>query len=269
MNPLRIRVELNRGRGGVPLDKLAAIAQETMRFLSLFSRDMGFGNTDHKWIAEKFANHSVDFDCRLVETADETIVRRSRAALRGLMANDLSHPELSILIRPETRRQYARIARPLDPQEVAFLGVYEQEEEHPHEWYQLSRELMAEIEQPLTVERESFGEVQGIIHAFFKETERPHLKVRELSSQQLVNCYFEPEMYRAAVEVLAEPDGIVFVEGWCREDPETGWVTEIKVTDFRPAPAFSLEAHRRARGSLPDYTGPLSSAEYVDVVRDA
>jgi len=49
MSELRIKVELNKGRKGVPLDKLAAVAEGTVRFLNLFSRDLGFGNVEHRW----------------------------------------------------------------------------------------------------------------------------------------------------------------------------------------------------------------------------
>jgi len=115
--------------------------------------------------------------------------------------------------------------------------------------------------------RESFGEIQGIVHAFFKETEKPYLKVRELSTKQLVNCYFPPAMYRHAVKVLEDQEAVVFVEGWVKEDPETGFVTEIAVTDFRPAPEFSIQAFRDAIGSIPDYTGTLSTIQALDKLR--
>jgi hypothetical protein len=40
------------------------------------------------------------------------------------------------------------------------------------------------------------------------------------------------------VEVLADEDAVVFVEGWTTASTETGLVTEIEVTDFRLAPEF-------------------------------
>ena len=115
--------------------------------------------------------------------------------------------------------------------------------------------------------REVWGEVQGVVHAFFKEVERPYLKIRELSTRQLVNCYFEPAMYGAAVEILSDPQAVVFVEGWLREDRETGQVTDIEVTDFRLAPEFPLASYRAGLGAVPDYTGALSTSEFIDRMR--
>jgi hypothetical protein len=75
-------------------------------------------------------------------------------------------------------------------------------------------------------------------------------------------------MYHAAVEVLAERDAVVFVEGWCQEDPDSGCVTDIDVTDFRLAPKFSTEQYRQGLGRYPDYTGAQASAEFVAEGRD-
>ena len=87
---------------------------------------------------------------------------------------------------------------------------------------------VAEPASAVATARESYGEVQGIVHAFFKEASPPYLKVRELSTQHLVNCYFRSEMYQAAVDVLADPSAVVLVEGWAKEDADSGWVTELR-----------------------------------------
>lgn len=267
MADLRIKIELNKGRKGIPLDKLAAITERTMRLLNMVAHDLGFSSPQHAWLAENFENGSVDFDCRFAGTLDEATLRFAQRALCTVFANDYTDPEMSVRIRPETRRQYARVAQPIDPDEVIGFGVYSNGERTPHQWFQLTRKLADVIEEPLQTSRESFGEVQGIVHAFFKETDRPYLKIRELSTQQLVNCYFPPTLYRGAVEVMADPDAVVFVEGWVKEDAESGFATEIEVTDFRLAPEFSAEVYRATLGSLPDYTGSLSTAEFLEGVR--
>ena len=75
-------------------------------------------------------------------------------------------------------------------------------------------------------------------------------------------------MYQAAIEVLADPDAVVFVEGWVKENPDTGFVTEIEVADFRLAPEFSVESYQAMLGTMPDFTGNLTTAEYIDRQRD-
>ena len=269
MNNLRIRVELNRGRQGMPLGKLVEVTKETVRFLALFSRDMGLADAERRWVAERFENNSVDFDCRYAVDVDEPVAARCRQGFHAVFGNDYSSSDVAVFIRPETRHQYARIARPIDPDEVVVFGLYNNGETQPREVFKLTKDQAREIEEPHAEARISYGEVQGTTHAFFKEVERPYLKIRELSNQQLVNCFFPREMYRGAVELLQDPDAVVFVEGWVKEDPETGFVTEIDVVDFRLAPAFSPETLQQGFGSIPDYTGALSTGEFLEQVRHA
>jgi hypothetical protein len=267
MRHVRIRVELNKGRVGMPLDKLAAIARDTVEFLGSLTRDMGLEEPAHAWLAEKFDNGSVDFDCHFAVTLDDDRSRRLSSALRMVFANDYSDATTAMLIRPETRRRYARIASPLDVDEVARFGIYRNGDVDSLDWFELTAAFAAEIEEPLSGSHRSYGEVQGIIHAFFKETERPYLKIRELSTKELVNCYFPKELYRNAVEVLADADAVVFVEGWTTASAETGLVTEIEVADFRLAPEFKESVYRSGLGAMPDFTGAQETTDYIREVR--
>ena len=267
MRHVRIRVELNKGRVGMPLDKLAAIARDTVEFLGSLTRDMGLEEPAHAWLAEKFDNGSVDFDCHFAMALGEDRAAQLSSALRMVFANDYSDATTAMLIRPETRRRYARIARPLDLDEVARFGIYRNGDVDSLDWFDLSPALAAEIEEPLSGSHRSYGEVQGIIHAFFKEAERPYLKIRELSTKELVNCFFSKDLYRNAVEVLADPDAVVFVEGWTTASVETGLVTEIEVADFRLAPEFKESAYRSGLGGMPDFTGAQETTDYIREVR--
>lgn len=268
-NQLRIRVKFNKGRVGMPLPKLVVAADQTVRFLGLLTRDLGIEAESSDWLAERFNNGSVDFDCRLVTPLAPHSLDLGRRAFRQVFTNRYDDPEVATLIRADTRRQFARIAEPLDPDETARFGLYADEEPEPEEWYLLGHERLQELETATVAgPRESWGEVQGVVHAFFKEVERPYLKIRELSTRQFVNCYFKPAMYGAAVEVMSDPQGVLFVEGMVKEDPETGHVTDIEVTDFRLAPEFLIEAYRLGLGVLPDYTGTLSAAEFIDQLRN-
>lgn len=265
---LKIRVEFNKGRVGMPLPKLVAAASGTVRFLDLLARDLGIQSDPSNWVAERFENGSVDFDCRLARPLAPASLALGRRALRQVFTDRYDDPEVASLIRSETRRQFARIAEPLDSDETARFGLYTEQGPNPEEWYVLGHERFQELDAVAEAgPREVWGEVQGVVHAFFKEVERPYLKIRELSTRQLVNCYFEPAMYGAAVEILSDPQAVVFVEGWLKEDRETGQVTDIEVTDFRLAPEFSLASYRAGLGAVPDYTGALSTSEFIDRMR--
>ncbi len=267
MSHVRIRVELNKGRAGVPLDKLAAVARGTVEFLDSLMRDLSLDAPATAWLAERFDNGSVDFDCRLAVPLEEERAGQLRAGMRMVFANDYSDTTTAMLIRPNTRRCYARIARPLDADEVGRFGVYGDGTFDGVQWFSLTAALAQEIEEPLTTVHRAYGEVQGIVHAFFKKTDRPHLKIRELSTRELVNCYFPKELYGDAVEVLADPEAVVLVEGWTTANAETGCVTEIEVLDFRLAPEFREEAYRAGLSSQPGFTGERETTDYIREVR--
>ncbi len=267
MRHVRIRVELNKGRVGMPLDKLAVITRETVEFLVSLANDLGLAAPEHAWLAENFDNGSVDFDCRFAVPLEDEPANRLSSGMRMVFANDYSDAATALLIRPETRRRFARIARPLDPDEVARFGIYRDGTLDAVEWFSLTAALAAAIDEPLAATHRAYGEVQGIIHAFFKEAERPYLKIRELSTRELVNCYFSRELYQNAVEVLADPDAVVFVEGWTTASAETGCVSEIEVVDFRLAPESSEEVYRAGLGSQPDFTGEQETSDFIREVR--
>ncbi|WP_395642395.1 hypothetical protein [Rudaea sp.] len=267
MSTLRLRIELNKGRIGMPLHKLAQVCQETTRFLDMLCEDIGLSAPKSGWLAEEFENASVDFDVRHPDIISEQLAALGRRALRMVLSDDYDDPALGFAIRIETRRQYKRIGGALDPDEVARFGIYKNGEQSPEQWFELHRTEVIDTASGL-IDRNAYGEIQGTVNAFFKEHSPPYLRVRELATGVLVNCYFRPEMYQTAVELLEDRDAVVFVEGWIKEDAATGHTREIRVQDFRPAPEFDPNLYRRMLGALPDYTGASSSEDFVRSWRD-
>jgi len=265
MSNLRLRIELNKGRVGMPLNKLTQVCQETTRFLDLLCEDIGLPSPRNGWLAEDFENASVDFDLCYPETVSDDVAALGRQALRMVFANTHGLADLALRVRPETRRQFLRIGAALDTDEVARFGVYQDDEARPEQWFELGHSSDIETAARL-IDRNAYGEVQGVIHAFFKDAPKPHLSIRELSTGELVKCYFRSDMYQAAVDLLEDRDAVVFVEGWLKEDAATGQTREVNAEDFRPAPIFDPDLYRRMLGAMPDYTGSQSSEESV---RDA
>lgn len=268
MKELRLRVELNKGRVGMPLGKLAAVMEQTVKFLERFSADMQVGETSGKWLAERFENNSVDFDCRLAVPLAAPVQERSRSGLRMVLSGQYAAAETALMISTETRWEFARIAAELDPDEEAHLGLYAPERDEVEEWFTLDARAIRELEDAAAGRGRIFGEVQGIVHSFVKEGRRPYLSLRELSTGNLVKCHFKPEQYQAAVEVLADPEAVVFVEGETAQDAVSGEVVAVEVADFRLAPDFSREQLHAWIGSMPDYTGTRTTDEHLALIRD-
>lgn len=249
----------------MPLSKLAHVCTETTSFLAMLCEDLGLPVSGNGWLAQEFENASVDFDLCYPEQLSDNLAELGRRALSMVFADTHEDGALALRIRPETRRQYRRIGSVLDVDEVARFGVYRDGETRPAQWFELAHASEVEIASGL-IDRNAYGEVQGVVNAFFKEHSPPYLRIRELSTNELVKCYFRPDMYQAAVELLEDRDAVVFVEGWLKEDADSGRTREIRVEDFRPAPDFDLAQFRDMLGSIPEYTGQLSSE---DAVRNA
>ena len=54
MNRLRVRVELNRRKSGVPLDELVSVVDETRKFFHLLARDVEIPVERGEWQASNF-----------------------------------------------------------------------------------------------------------------------------------------------------------------------------------------------------------------------
>jgi len=264
MANLRIRVELNKGRVGVPLGKMADITRETMKFLKMVCEDIGASEVADKWIALNFENNSVDFDCEISSLEVDT-AKHGQSAFRSIMANET--PAAGVFIRPTTRLQYSQIAAPIDIDEIIRFGIYTNGSQRPEAWYELNRSRADEITEEIPQVVSYHGQIQGIVHALFKESDHPKLVVRELSTKSLVDCFFKIEMYHSAIEVLQERDAIVFVEGMVKENMALGIVETIDVTDFRLAPEFNLEKFNAFVGSVPDLTGKKTTEEIIEDYR--
>jgi hypothetical protein len=266
MNP-KIRVTIGERRRGVLLENLGNISKETAKFLENLGEDLGVQGS-HDWIADNFADGSVVFDLEnpVVEESDADLWRRG---LRSVMARDLTDDLMNVRIRQRTRLQFLQIAKALPAEDTIRFALYANGEISEAEVFQITPEIAVQLEAERPQNYRYQGDIQGIVHAFYKETKRPCLVVRELSSGELVHCYFTHEMYRDAVEILRDEDAVVTVEGLLTEDSNNGKVTEIEVSHFMQCPTFDLQTFDRMIGSFPKaLTGGEDAAKLLDEYRD-
>jgi hypothetical protein len=264
MGKLKIKVELNKGGVGISLAKLASISTEMERFLELFSTDVGIEKPE--WTAKDFENNSVDFVSECI-IEDSRIQEFGYKALRAVFSNQ-PRDDYGRALRPATWRQFAAIANPIDADEIISLGVFNGSA--VPEMFSLSKERVAEESLRSPKFAQYYGQVQGIIHAFYKESEKPKIVIRDISSGDLVDCYFKRDdiaMYHSAVNLLTDPNAVVFVEGDVSEDLDSGAIAAVTVRDFHEAPAFDVVKFNQGIGAFPDATGDLSTEEFVEKIR--
>jgi len=255
---------MNKGRPGVELEKLAAIAKDTAKFLISLSVDMGLPEAE--WLADNFKNGSVCF-----EIQSKRDIRPPAGmwndALHSVMANDYSNEDLNVRIRPETRIRFFEIARVLPEGDFVSFGIVRNGSDENVEWHRLDQGIANRIVEANEPKIKNHGEIQGIVHAFYKESKTPKLVVRELASRNLVDCYFNESLYEQVVALLKDKEGVIFVEGTVTET-ETGEISEMHVSDFTPAPEFDETWFEGAIGRFPyALTGNKDAAEALDEFR--
>jgi hypothetical protein len=182
------------------------------------------------------------------------------------MAKDMSCPEVNFMIRPETRHRFYSIANSLPPTERIEFGIYSGD--RILESFSLDNEMAQESSLDQARPLRSYGEIQGVVHAFFKETKSPKLVIRELASQSLVNCFFSKEMYHEAVALLQDRNAVVYVEGEISETP-SGQITDIDVKNLTPAPEFDATEFEKMIGGFPGgLTGGVDAAVLLEELRE-
>ncbi len=267
MAKVRIRVELNKGRRGIALAKLAKITQETLQFLSMAYRDAELPGEPDGWLAVNFDNNSVDFDCECLQDIELPQVEHASKVFRVVMSNDRTSDFGKRVVRDATRRQYSQIASTIDPDEKVTFRLFKNGDVDPRETYELTRSVAYEIELKLPSSADYYGEIQGTIHALYKDDKPRRVVVRELATRKLVDCLFDDDLYKGVIDVLEDPEGIVFVEGHVHENLATGAVESVSAKDFRLAPVFDEEKFNLLIGSAPNLTGRLTTEQFVERIR--
>jgi hypothetical protein len=250
------------------MDKLATIAAETALFLRMVIQDVDRSIVG-TWIAKDFDNDSVDFTAQYMGNVSAEQVMECRHALADTMTNFLQL-EGSKVSRA-TRLQYAKIAKPIDPDETVHFGLLdESEQKKPSEWHILSKEVANEIEQRLTLsDRIEFeGSLQGKIHSFFKEAERPHFRLRELYSDDLITCYYNREKYDDVARALQKRETVIHVGGWVVASRTSRKILWMIVSRIEEAEEYREGDLDKFIGCAPNATGDLTTEEFLYHIRN-
>lgn len=260
MSRLKIKLELNKGRIGVPLERLVKVADEARKFLEMLTKDIELG--DGQWIAERFTNNSLAFDNTYVGDATSRNLAIAQRALRHITDPKRTPDDLRFGIRRETLFQYGKMASPLPADDVLLVGLYKDADE-PDEIRSLSKERFLEIERQVVERTTHYGGLQGLITALFKAQNT--IWVHDISTGARVVCQFASAEYDKIWELLKARDAIVNVEGWIRRKP--GEVDHLKIETISPSAEYQEGDLEKFFGLDPHFTGDLSTDDYADDLR--
>ena len=129
MTRLRVRVELNRRKSGVPMEELVSVVEETRKFFHLLAEDVEIPADRGEWLASNFDPESLNFTAEFNGPASAEQIRAFGSAFGGATS-----------LRRETIAQFTHIADFIGEDELVGFGLYQSDEEsEPSDWRCLSR----------------------------------------------------------------------------------------------------------------------------------
>jgi hypothetical protein len=255
---MKVRFVLNQGRHGAPLMKLGKISEQAERFLRALAADCNIQTQPGEWLAVNFKNGSVEYDAEFQGDVNIGVSQVFARNLEHLADYDDETEGLNIAVSKATAMEYAKIGALIDPDEIIRLGIFPARGGKP-KWrditYAKTAVIRREIEQPLP----SYGAVQGIVHAWFKEAKEPHFQVRELSSDTLIKVVYPNSMYAEVVEAVRERTSVLIITGNMLLDRATRQVTEIRVERIERVKILSTAEFEQFFGSAPEFTADIDS----------
>jgi hypothetical protein len=259
MPELKIKIEINKGREGVPLRRLVKVADEMRKFLEMFARDVGLG--EGEWLAERFKNGSAAYDNTYIGEATTQALQVAHRALEHIGDPHRTPDDLAFGIRRETFFQFGRVASPLPADDAVFIGLYNGNKRP--KMRPLSKERFLEIERAIVERKKHYGGLQGVITALFKGGNT--IWVRDLSTGNKIVCRYQSRHYDRIWELLGPKDTVVNVEGWITQKP--GEDSHLEIQTITPSAEYNEGDLEKFFGIDPDFTGEMSTEDYLDDLR--
>lgn len=267
MAQLRLRIEMNKGRLGAPLEKLGAVAAQLQRFLRSLSNDLGLGGASGDWLAMDFQNGSVCWNAALAGDVPEVTVRAFNDRILFIADFDPETDGTNGLVSDSTLAEYGRIGEALDPDEVIGVGIFAPRGRQP-KMRQLSYRKMHRVRRAVERPIESHGSIQGLMHSLHKEAPQPFFQIREAATDHLVKCIYGAELYDNVVKALRERAAIVHATGSMLLDRIKRQVSEMHVERIDAVEPLSDEEFQSLFGMAPGFTGRLSTNAFIDKIRE-
>jgi hypothetical protein len=268
MAQIKVRIELNKGRTGAPLEKLGDVARQFDKFLRSLAADLNLTAARGAWLAVNFRNGSISWDAALQDDITDAQVRHFNECLEFIADYDPDSEGTNRLVSNSTLLEFGRLGERIDSDEVIGIGVYSGGRSRL-KWrrveYSRASRIRRAIEEPII----SYGSVQGLLHSVVLEARRPYFAVHELASEQVVRCYYEQPLYDDVVRAMAQRNAIIHATGDMKLDRASRTIGEMDVERIDHVQPLSDEEFQSFFGAAPQLTGELSTQDYIREYRDA
>ena len=268
MAQVKVRIELNKGRTGASLEKLGDVSRQLDRFLRSLSADLKLEAKRTEWLAVNFRNGSISWDAALqVDVSDAQAMNFNRC-MDFITNFDPDSESTNGLVSDGTLLQFGKLGEHIDPDEVIGIGLYGDARTRL-KWrrieYRRASQIRRAIEEPIL----AYGSVQGVLASVVLETRRPYFSVRELSSEQVVKCYYQPSLYTDVIRALAQRNAVIHATGDLRLERASRAIGEMEVERIDKVDSLSDDEFRSFFGAAPALTGGRTTQDYMDEFRDA
>lgn len=235
MSHLRLRIKLNKGKRGIPLQKLERIVSETRKFLIATAQDLDIMSPDN-WVGVDFRNGSLLYTNESAALVGPPQVQHFNQSLTLL-----SKGQLAPRLHPATVDRFFGIFEALEPREELDFGIYPDGSDRP-KWLKITREiaLLPTARTELAV-RESIGALQGTVHTWFRLSDPPYFTLRVLSTQELVKCFYDDSDYEAVLEAVKERNLVVHVHGIIFTETAARCIEHVVADRIVPAEPFTFD----------------------------
>lgn len=267
MARLRVRFRFNPGRVGSPMDKLGEFASQTEKFLRSMAFDLGVKAKKGEWLAQNFTNESVAFDAEFADEVVDTVQSRALSVFETITGKEPLEASNRGLVSLDTMAEFSRIGRIMDPDEKFLIGLYRTQLDEPSDWREVTFRQIAEIRLLLDAPIPAYGSVQGIVYSWHSGAMPPFFQLRELAAGGLVRCVYNAELHASIHLATRAPNTVVHVYGDMRWDRVSNSIIDVAVNDLEVAEPLTETEFDQIFGSIPEFTGDESTADYVETMR--
>jgi|GEM_PF-1262058 len=265
MATIKFRVEINRGRIGVPLRKASLVYEKLHKFLTSAIKDLAIEIDGDQWIAKEFGNGSLVYTIENEAPVGDRQKRTFDMEFARLIYLDAEKEKVNGKFSKGTVLDYSKIGEVIDPDELIRFGFFNKKEEIDS-WKELTKHKCSGLASALTVRREYVGAVFGQIHALNKTNS--YVTLQQADTGDLVKCFYQDSMYGNVVKALEDKDAYVHFGGLVGANLITGKVENVRAEMLRTMRKFSGEQMRGFLGSVPNLTSGFSTDEFVGQFRD-
>jgi len=143
--------------------------------------------------------------------------------------------------------------------------LYRAADRQPYQWRPLSKRDALTIKERIAAEVTYIGATSGRIRDLIVEgTPAFHLHAR---SGDVIRCVVSETLYRETLDLLRDRGGLVYVQGRIRARRIDRSIREIFVRRIKAAPKLTKEQYGEFFGADPDYTGELTTEEFIEIAR--